>query len=363
MAISTFDPAIELWDLDLIDALEPSVVLGGFAPVGFPFPPSLLSLSGGKEERADETPPLEPGREQEEEAPAGGKRRQRKKKLKSKPKLKLGSHTGMCERAERGGREQRADSMSGVGGTGAVLGLGFNRHQRHVLASSSEDMTVKLWDVGRAECLQTYGYHQDKVQTVRWHRDEASLLASGAFDRQVCLLDVRQPKPSTTWTLPADVESLEWNPHAPNQLLVASEDGIVSCYSLEGGGGAGKPLWTLQAHPKSVTALALSPDVADLLATISTDKSFKLWDLATAPEPRCLWTTNTSLVRPSLLLLSIHYLSFSFLTHTLLPRQGKLFCGAFYEDSPFLLGVGGKKGLHVYKTNDFETIRQRFSRG
>jgi len=281
VAISTFDPAIELWDLDLIDALEPSVVLGGFAP--------------------------------EEEAPAGGKRRQRKKKLKSKPKLKLGSHTG------------------------AVLGLGFNRHQRHVLASSSEDMTVKLWDVGRAECLQTYGYHQDKVQTVRWHRDEASLLASGAFDRQVCLLDVRQPKPSTTWTLPADVESLEWNPHAPNQLLVASEDGIVSCYSLEGGGGAGKPLWTLQAHPKSVTALALSPDVADLLATISTDKSFKLWDLATAPEPRCLWTTNTSL--------------------------GKLFCGAFYEDSPFLLGVGGKKGLHVYKTNDFETIRQRFSRG
>jgi periodic tryptophan protein 1 len=163
-----------------------------------------------------------------------------------------------------------------------------------VLASCSEDATIKLWDVGRAECLQTYGYHKDKVQAVRWHCEESSVLASGAFDRQLCILDVRHQTPATSWTLTADVESLEWNPHAPNQLLVSTEDGMVSCYSVEAGA---KPLWSFQAHDKSVSAITFSPGLPNLLATISTDKTFKLWDLS-APAPRCLASTETSLVRP-----------------------------------------------------------------
>lgn len=33
VAIGTFDPAIELWDLDVIDALQPTTVLGGLTEV------------------------------------------------------------------------------------------------------------------------------------------------------------------------------------------------------------------------------------------------------------------------------------------------------------------------------------------
>jgi periodic tryptophan protein 1 len=272
VAIGTFDPAIEIWDLDVVDALQPTAVLGGLVNEEAPQHPSKA----------------------------------RKQRRKQKPQLRTGSHTG------------------------AVLGLAFNRHQRHVLASCSEDATIKLWDVGRAECLQTYGYHKDKVQAVRWHCEESSVLASGAFDRQLCILDVRHQTPATSWTLTADVESLEWNPHAPNQLLVSTEDGMVSCYSVEAGA---KPLWSFQAHDKSVSAITFSPGLPNLLATISTDKTFKLWDLS-APAPRCLASTETSL--------------------------GKLFCGSFFEDSPYLLAVGGKKGLKIYNTYEMEGIRQRF---
>jgi len=280
VAIGTFDPAIEIWDLDVVDALQPKVVLGGLTPSPGAPPPTTSS---------------------------GGERQLRKKK--KKPSLRAGSHAG------------------------AVLGMAFNRHQRHVLASCSEDKTIKLWDVGKAECLQTYGYHQDKVQAVRWHRDEASVLASGAFDRHLCILDARHNVPATSWTLSADVESLEWNPHSPNQIMVSTEDGVVSCYSIEAGA---QPLWTIQAHDKSVSALALNIALPGLLATISTDKSFKLWDVGSASTtPHCLSTTETSL--------------------------GKLFCGSFYEDSPYLLAVGGKRGLKIYNTKEIDSVRQQFA--
>jgi len=196
-----------------------------------------------------------------------------------------------------------------------------------ILASCGEDKLVKLWDVVKAECLQTYAHHTDKVQGVRWHKDEAAVLATGSFDRRLCIVDVRHQSPAATWTLATDVESLEWNPHAPDNLLVSTEDGVVACYSLSTGD---KPIWRLQAHDKSVSAISISTGF-NLMATVSVDKTFKLWDL-TGSGPCFLESKETQL--------------------------GKLFCGAFYDDSPHLLAVGGKKGMKVF--NILPTIAARF---
>ena len=52
-------------------------------------------------------------------------------------------------------------------------------------------MTVKIWDVTTQACQHTFTHHKDKVQSVVWHYDEAWLLASGAFDQSIALLDCR----------------------------------------------------------------------------------------------------------------------------------------------------------------------------
>jgi WD40 repeat protein len=93
-------------------------------------------------------------------------------------------------------------------------------------------MTVKIWDVTTQACQHTFEHHTDKVRTqityvnlskffsknekpdlvvnnfiislfynfqvqsVVWHYDEAWLLASGAFDQTVALLDCRTGMPS-----------------------------------------------------------------------------------------------------------------------------------------------------------------------
>jgi hypothetical protein len=86
VAVSTFDPAIEVWDLDVIDSLQPVAVLGGYS---------------------------------EGDASTGPQKRSKKKKRR-KEDLKEGSHTD------------------------SVLSLAWNQSHRNILASGSADHHIKV---------------------------------------------------------------------------------------------------------------------------------------------------------------------------------------------------------------------------
>jgi periodic tryptophan protein 1 len=92
---------IEIWDLDVLDAVEPAAVLGG----------EDLAAAAGSSAAAGE------GGEEGEE---GAKKKKKKKKGKKKKVLKEGSHED------------------------AVLGVSWNTQFRNVLASGSADCTVKV---------------------------------------------------------------------------------------------------------------------------------------------------------------------------------------------------------------------------
>ena len=91
MAIGSFDPHVEIWDLDLIDAVAPQIVLG-------PNDPTDLGLS----------------------APS------KKKKA------------GPARIAKRMNPETHVD---------AVMGLSWNAACPQFMATASADTTVKLWDL------------------------------------------------------------------------------------------------------------------------------------------------------------------------------------------------------------------------
>jgi periodic tryptophan protein 1 len=119
VAVATFHPSIEIWNLDVIDPLEPSAVLGGFV--------DHTGVSGG-DTGAKKT---------------GKKKKKAKAQLRSKaPALKPGSHCG------------------------AVLSVAWNRIFRQLLASGSDDNTVKLWDVHTQQCLHTYTHHSQPVRVL-----------------------------------------------------------------------------------------------------------------------------------------------------------------------------------------------------
>jgi periodic tryptophan protein 1 len=222
IAVGSFEPGIEIWDMDVVDAVEPLATLGG----------------------AD----YEAARELE------AKKMKKKKKSKnlSLPEIptKPGSHTD------------------------AVLGLAWNQEYCNVLASGSADRTVKVWDVATQQATHTLLHHSDKVQSVRWKPVDASLLLSGGFDKQLFLSDLRAPDGAASkWAIGSDVESLAWNPHDPNIFAVSSEDGLVIMFDTR----KNSPIASFQAHKKAVTSVSFCPCMSGVLVTASTDGKAKLW--------------------------------------------------------------------------------------
>ncbi|KAH7837471.1 hypothetical protein Vadar_014264 [Vaccinium darrowii] len=265
IAVGSMDPSIEIWDLDIIDEVQPSVVLGGVIE----------------------------------------KKKKKKKGKKVSIKYKEDSHTD------------------------SVLGLAWNKEYRNILASASADKLVKIWDVATGKCDITMAHHTDKVQAVAWNHHAPQVLLSGSFDHTVVMKDGRIPSHTGfKWSLSADVESVAWDPHAEHSFVVSLENGTVSGFDIRAAksdqSSNSKPSFTLHAHDKAVCSISYNPLAPNLLATGSTDKMVKLWDLSNN-EPSCVASNN--------------------------PKLGAVFSICFSEDSPFLLAIGGSKGrLEVWDT-------------
>jgi periodic tryptophan protein 1 len=197
-AVGTFGPGIEIWNLDVLNALEPSCILGG----------EDTSL-------ADEIM-------RQNILNGSSSKNNKQKLLSSQSTLKPGSHTD------------------------AVMSLSWNKVHRQVIASGSADCTVKLWDVTEQSNADTMKHHTDKVQSVLWHPQEGTLLATGSYDRTVALVDARNSDNVKRVKLPADCESLAWDPFNSQYLTAACEDGTVMCWDVRKFSDK-TPLWSIVA--------------------------------------------------------------------------------------------------------------------
>ncbi|KAJ2701781.1 rRNA-processing protein [Coemansia sp. IMI 203386] len=251
VAVATFEPRIEIWDLDTVDSAYPDAILGS---------------------------------------------NDKKKLRKSRGKPNPAFHTD------------------------AVMGLSWNTNVRNLLASSSADTTVKLWDLNTATCAQSYTHHTSKVQAVKWHPTEASVLLTGGYDHKVAAFDSRAPGAVSWWSVGADVESVMWDVHSPSHFFVATEDGVVRYYdvrNVQGGKTGGDPVYTLVAHAEALSAMDQHPHVPGLLVTGSADETVKVWDVR-ENKPSMVISRN--------------------------PDVGSVFAVRFCPDEPMLVAVGGSSG-------------------
>lgn len=291
LAVGTFLPQIEIWNLDVMDALEPVAVLGGL----------------DDQSTSQST----------------------KKSKKSQPALKADSHTE------------------------AILCLAWHPAHRERLASGSADETVKLWDVSTQQCTRTLDHHKKlvnpvqpksskkkkgkvvddeswfeeaamlnashKVQSIDWHPSEPNLLLTGAYDKTVHMIDVRVTAGSRVWKVDADVESVRWHPHNGNFFIVASESGMVSAFD------ARKPLeavFRLDAHAGACTHASFNPVIPTLFMTAGNDKILKLWDVT---------MTDDGEMRPTLV-------------SEKEMKVGQIWASSWARDSSSVLACGGDKG-------------------
>jgi periodic tryptophan protein 1 len=120
-----------------------------------------------------------------------------------------------------------------------------------------------------------------------------SLLLTAAYDKTASIVDVRSPNQVYKWKLTADVEQVQWDNHRPQEFLVSSEDGMIQCFDSL---APSQTHFSLQAHSSSVTGLSLNPAVPGCLATVSDDKSLKIWDISDH-KPSLIYSNDSMMVR------------------------------------------------------------------
>lgn len=279
-AVGTMDPEIELWDLDIVDCMYPNAVLGQNSQPQAPEPITT------------------------------------KKKKKSK----------------KANDAYHVDS---------VLSLAANRQHRNLLASASADKTVKLWDLNTCTAAHSYAHHTDKVCALAWHPSQTSVLLSGSYDRTIVAADMRAPDTKVPrWGVESDVEQLRWDPHDDNHFYVSTESGVLHCFDarqLPSTPEKSKAVWRLQAHEKELSSFSINPAVPGFIATASTDRTVKLWNV-TEKGPSMVVSRDLEV--------------------------GKVFSANFAPDNEiaFRLAVAGSKGaVQVWDTSTNKAVREAFA--
>ncbi|KAG0667957.1 rRNA-processing protein [Maudiozyma exigua] len=230
-AIGTFDPQIEIWNLDSIEKAFPDMILGE------PTDNSIASLQSQK----------------------------KKNKKKSNSQHITTHHTD------------------------AVLSMAHNRQFRSVLASTSADHTVKLWDLNNGNAVRSLAsIHNNKnVSASQWHQTNGSILLTAGYDSRVALSDVRiseESKMSKYWSV-FKGEEIETAVFADeNIILCGTDSGNVYSFDIRNSAES-KPVWTLKAHDSGVSTLSVNNFIPGLMSTGAMgEKTVKLWKFPTGNE-------------------------------------------------------------------------------
>ncbi len=138
------------------------------------------------------------------------------------------------------------------------------------IVSASDDKTIKLWSF-EGEELQTFKGHSVGVNSVVFSPD-GKTIASASWDSTVKLWSIEGKELSTLTGHVGSVKSVVFSPNGKT-IASASRDKTLKLWSVES-----KPLHTLKGHTDGVFSVVFSPD-GKTIASASSDETVKLWSV------------------------------------------------------------------------------------
>ena len=151
-----------------------------------------------------------------------------------------------------------------------------------MVASASDDKTVRLWDAATEAAHQTLKGHLDWVTSVAFSPD-GKVVASASNDETVRLWDAATG---------AARQTLEGHSHSVMSVAFSPDGKVVASASVDGtvrlwDAATGAARQTLVGHSHLVMSVAFSPD-SKVVASASYDKTVRLWDAATGAARQTL---------------------------------------------------------------------------
>ena len=157
-----------------------------------------------------------------------------------------------------------------------------------ILASASRDETegiVRLWDAANGKLLRTLR-HFGEVWGVAFSPD-GKTLASGSVDKTVRLWDVKTGTEKTKLRGPDLFYGVAFSPDGKT-LAAGSNDRTVHIWDVNEEMNQGIERKPLSGHLSQIYSVSFSPD-GRRLASGSWDNSVRIWDMESEKEPQVLW--------------------------------------------------------------------------
>ncbi|KAL1563718.1 RING-type E3 ubiquitin transferase [Salvia divinorum] len=151
----------------------------------------------------------------------------------------------------------------------------WNSYIKGQIASSNFEGVVQVWDVTRSQTFMEMREHERRVWSVDFSVADPTMLASGSDDGSVKLWNINQGVSVDTIKTKANVCCVQFPTDSGRTLAFGSADHKIYYYDLR---TSKMPLCTLVGHKKTVSYVKFIDSTT--LVSASTDNTLKLWDLS-----------------------------------------------------------------------------------
>ncbi|MUG94129.1 hypothetical protein F7734_17735 [Scytonema sp. UIC 10036] len=168
---------------------------------------------------------------------------------------------------------------------GRIHAIAFSPDSK-LIASASQDNTIKLWVVDTEKELSTLP-HPNPVNTLAISPDNR-VLASGDMKGNIKLWDLKTQKPINNILIEKKLDLIKSIAFSPDGKTLASGGAsqgnyVDANYLYIWDVITGKVLHTLSGHGDAVNSIAYSPN-SEILVSGGKDKKIKLWDVTLGKE-------------------------------------------------------------------------------
>jgi len=161
-----------------------------------------------------------------------------------------------------------------------ITDVAWSNHSRGQISSTEFTGDITLWDALSASRLVTFSEHTAQVWSLDYSHTEPGVLASASEDKTVRLWNVLQPK--AVGVIPSGVElcCVKFNPMNEYQIVFGGANYMAYCYDTR---KLDKPLALMVDHKSTVSGVSFHS--RNEVVTQSIDGTLKLWDLNNCTKP------------------------------------------------------------------------------